>query len=53
MPNRVAMIALVAVGLAFLMSAPMLGDRSFHWANIALATLCFVGAFLLRPSWWE
>ena len=52
-PNRVAMIALMAIGTAFLMSGPLLGVRFVSWVNIALAAVCFVGAFLLRRRWWE
>jgi hypothetical protein len=47
-PNRVSMIVLMAVGWAFLLSGPYLGDRSFSWMHIILAAVCFVGAFLLR-----
>jgi hypothetical protein len=48
MMNISAMVVLVIVGLVFLIGSHF-DDRSINWINIALATVCFVGAFLLRP----
>ena len=44
--NILAMIALVIIGSV---ASSQFDDRSINWINIALATVCFVGAYLLRP----
>jgi hypothetical protein len=46
--NILAMIALTILGSAFLISGQF-DDRSVNWVNLAFATICFIGAFLLRP----
>jgi hypothetical protein len=46
--NILAMIVLVIIGSVFIASSQF-DDRSINWINIALATVCFVGAYLLRP----
>ena len=46
--NILAMIALVVLGLVFLIGSHF-DDRSINWMNIALGTVCFAGAYLLRP----
>jgi hypothetical protein len=48
MMNILAMIVLVVLGSIFLISSHF-DDRSINWINISLATVCFAGAYLLRP----
>jgi hypothetical protein len=46
--NVVAMIALILLGLAFIITSQF-DDRSLNWINLILAAVCLVGAFLFRP----
>jgi hypothetical protein len=46
--NILAMVSLVVVGSVFLVSSRF-DDHSINWINISLATLCFIGVYVLRP----